>query len=129
MDNARYIPPRRWRDRTPRRWQDSFAVRWLALVALGIVVSLIVLVLIYRHAWLTMLRPPSSPMMILARWMENPPDMAIGRPQDADPRVHQEVAAFGGSDQAADRGLALTIARMTTDMGLYHWTLARFMAT
>jgi hypothetical protein len=44
MDNARYIPPRRWRDRTPRRWRNGFLI-WLALAA---VVALIVLVLIWR---------------------------------------------------------------------------------
>jgi hypothetical protein len=44
MDNARYIPQRRWRDRTPRRWRDSFPVRWLTLAALVIVVALIALV-------------------------------------------------------------------------------------
>jgi hypothetical protein len=27
MNEVRYIPPRRWRDRTPRRWRDRFAVR------------------------------------------------------------------------------------------------------
>jgi hypothetical protein len=47
MDNARYIPPRRWRDRTPRRWRDSFPVR-ITLAAVAIVVALIVLVLIYQ---------------------------------------------------------------------------------
>jgi hypothetical protein len=41
MDNARYIPPRRWRDRTPRRWRDSFAIPRFALVAIVIVVALI----------------------------------------------------------------------------------------
>jgi hypothetical protein len=41
---ARYIPARRWRDRTPRRWRDSFAFRRLALAAIVIVVTLIVLI-------------------------------------------------------------------------------------
>jgi hypothetical protein len=42
---ARYIPPRRWRDRTPRRY------RWPALTAaVVIVVALILLVLICRSA-------------------------------------------------------------------------------
>jgi hypothetical protein len=51
MDNARYIPPRRWRDRTRRRrWLDNFVVRRLALAALVIVVLLIVLLLTYRYA-------------------------------------------------------------------------------
>jgi hypothetical protein len=44
MDDARYIPPRRWRDRTPRRYP------WLGLIALVIIVALIVLVLNCRHA-------------------------------------------------------------------------------
>lgn len=46
---ARYIPPRRWRDTTPRRWR-GFAVRWLALAGIVMVVALIVRVLICRHA-------------------------------------------------------------------------------
>jgi hypothetical protein len=50
MDVARYIPPRRWRDRRPRRWRDSFAFRRLAPAAIVVVVALIALVLIYRHA-------------------------------------------------------------------------------
>jgi hypothetical protein len=45
MDNARYIPPRRWRDMSPRRWWNSFAVRCLAL---AIVVA--VIALFYCHA-------------------------------------------------------------------------------
>jgi hypothetical protein len=49
MDAARYIRPRRWRDRTPRRWRDSFAFRRLALAAIVVVVALIALVLIYRR--------------------------------------------------------------------------------
>jgi hypothetical protein len=49
MDEARYIPPRRWRDRRPRRWRDSFAFRRLA-PAIVVVVALIALVLIYRRA-------------------------------------------------------------------------------
>jgi hypothetical protein len=44
MDNARYIPPRRWRDRTPRRYP------WPALSAAVIVVALILLVLMCRFA-------------------------------------------------------------------------------
>jgi hypothetical protein len=43
MDDARYIPPHRWRDRTPRRYP------WLRLTALVIVVALITLVLTCRH--------------------------------------------------------------------------------
>lgn len=47
---ARYIPPRRWRDRRPRRWRDSPAIRYLALTALATVVALIVLDLTYWQA-------------------------------------------------------------------------------
>jgi len=47
---ARYIPPRRWRDRTPRRWRDKPAIRRLALAALAIVVALTVLDLTYWQA-------------------------------------------------------------------------------
>ena len=51
MDDARYIPPRRWHDRTPRRWRDRFAIRRLVLAAVVmVVVALIVFVLIYRNA-------------------------------------------------------------------------------
>jgi hypothetical protein len=46
--DARYITPVRWRDRRPLRWRDRFAFRVLA--AIVIVVALIALVLIYRHA-------------------------------------------------------------------------------
>ena len=49
---ARYIPPRRWRDRTPRRWPDGPAIRYLTLTALVIVAALIVLDLTYRQACL-----------------------------------------------------------------------------
>jgi hypothetical protein len=45
MDNARYIPPRRWRDRTPRRWRDRFPIWWLAF---AVIVMLIVFLLICR---------------------------------------------------------------------------------
>jgi hypothetical protein len=40
--NARYIPPRRWRDSRPRPWRDRFPIWWLAFAVL---VMLIVLVL------------------------------------------------------------------------------------
>jgi hypothetical protein len=46
--DARYITPVRWRDRRPLRWRDRVAFRVLA--AIVIVVALIALVLIYRHA-------------------------------------------------------------------------------
>jgi hypothetical protein len=45
MDSGRYIPPRRWRDRTPQHWR---AFRWLTLAAVAIVV-LIVFAMICRH--------------------------------------------------------------------------------
>jgi hypothetical protein len=45
MDNARYIPPRRWRDRTPRRWRDRFRIWWIAF---GVIVMLVVFLLICR---------------------------------------------------------------------------------
>ncbi len=44
---ARYIQPRRWRDRTPRRWRDSLAFRRLATAAIVIVAAWIALVLVY----------------------------------------------------------------------------------
>jgi hypothetical protein len=31
--------------------------------------------------------------------------VAVQRPQQPDPRMHQEVATFGGTDQAVDRRL------------------------
>jgi hypothetical protein len=46
--DARYITPVRWRDRRPLRWRDRVAFRVLG--AIVIVVALIALVLIYRHA-------------------------------------------------------------------------------
>jgi hypothetical protein len=46
--DARYITPVRWRDSRPLRWRDRVAFR--ALAAIVIVVALIALVLIYRHA-------------------------------------------------------------------------------
>jgi hypothetical protein len=48
MNNARYIPPRRWRDWTPRRWRDWPAFRGLTLAAGVIVVLLIMLLVTYR---------------------------------------------------------------------------------
>jgi hypothetical protein len=50
MNDARYIPPRRWRDRTPRRWRDRFATRRLALATVVmVVVALILFLLVYRR--------------------------------------------------------------------------------
>jgi len=54
MNNASYIPPRRWGDRTPRRWRDRPAFRGLTLAAGVIVVLLIMLLLTYRYVLLTM---------------------------------------------------------------------------
>jgi len=51
MNDARYIPPRRWRDRTLRPWRDRLAIRWLGLAAVVmVVVVLVVVVLIYWRA-------------------------------------------------------------------------------
>jgi hypothetical protein len=44
-------------------------------------------------------------MRVLAIGTKHALDVAIERPQDADARVHQEVATFSGADQATDRGL------------------------
>jgi hypothetical protein len=50
MENARYIPPRRWHDRTPRHWRDRFVVRRLALTAVVmVIVALVVFLLIRRN--------------------------------------------------------------------------------
>jgi hypothetical protein len=46
-------------------------------------------------------------MAIFARRVEHALDVTVQRPHHADPRVHYEVAALGGTDQAADRGLPL----------------------
>jgi len=42
-----------------------------------------------------------SPLIVPARAL----DVAVQRSQHSDPRVHQEVAALGGTDQASDCGL------------------------
>jgi hypothetical protein len=44
-------------------------------------------------------------MGIFAGRFEHPLDMPVQGPQHADPRMHQEVAAFGHTDQTTDRGL------------------------
>jgi hypothetical protein len=46
MDEARYIPKRRSRDRTPRRWRDRFIVRRLVIAVVAIAVALIAVKLI-----------------------------------------------------------------------------------
>jgi hypothetical protein len=46
---SRYIPPRRWRDRTPRRYP------WPALTLVAIVVALPLFALMCRFAGLTLL--------------------------------------------------------------------------
>jgi len=49
--DARYITPRRWRDRTPRRWRDRFVVRRLAFAAVAMaVVAAIVFVVFHYHS-------------------------------------------------------------------------------
>ena len=50
MNDARYIPPRRWRDRTPRRWRDRSAIRLGLAAVVMVVVVLVVVVLIYWRA-------------------------------------------------------------------------------
>jgi hypothetical protein len=49
MNDARYIPPRRWRDRTPRRWRDRLAIRLPLAAVVMVVVALALFVLIYRN--------------------------------------------------------------------------------
>jgi hypothetical protein len=49
MNDARYIPPRRWRDRTPRRWRDRLAIRLALAAVVMVVVALGLFVLIYRN--------------------------------------------------------------------------------
>jgi len=49
--DARYIPPRRERDKSPRRWRDRFAIRRLLLAGVAmVVVVLVAFMLIYGHA-------------------------------------------------------------------------------
>ena len=43
--------------------------------------------------------------MILAFRIEHALDVPVQRAQHSDPRVHQEVPAFRGTDQAVNRGL------------------------
>src|SRR5258705_12995034 len=45
---------------------------------------------------------PASPMRMLSRCRERPLNVPIERWQHTDARVHQEVAAFSGADQATD---------------------------
>jgi hypothetical protein len=44
-------------------------------------------------------------MCVFAGGIKRPFDLPIERPQHADARVHQKVAALSGADQATDRGL------------------------
>jgi hypothetical protein len=44
-------------------------------------------------------------MSILARGIKLANPVPVQRPHDTDARVHQEVAAFRGADQAGHRGL------------------------
>ncbi len=48
---------------------------------------------------------PASPMRMLSRCSKHPLDVPIDSPHHADARVHEQVAAFGGADQATDRCL------------------------
>jgi hypothetical protein len=43
--------------------------------------------------------------MVLPVRVEHALDVAVQCLHHADPRMHQEVATFGGTDQALDRGL------------------------
>jgi hypothetical protein len=44
-------------------------------------------------------------MCVFARGIKHPLDVSVQRSQHSDSHVHQEIAAFGGADQATDRGL------------------------
>ena len=44
-------------------------------------------------------------MLLFARRVKHALDVAVQRPHDTDARMHQEVAAFCGADQATDSGL------------------------
>jgi hypothetical protein len=44
-------------------------------------------------------------MRVFAVGIEHPLDLAVQRPQHSDPRMHEEVAAFGCTDQAMNSGL------------------------
>jgi hypothetical protein len=44
-------------------------------------------------------------MRVFARLIKHALDVPIECPQHTDARMHQEVAAFGGADQAGHRGL------------------------
>jgi hypothetical protein len=46
---------------------------------------------------------PASPMRMLSRCSEHPLNVPIDSPHRADARVDQQVAAFGGADQAIPR--------------------------
>jgi hypothetical protein len=48
---------------------------------------------------------PASPRRMLSRCSKHPLDVPIDSPHHADARVHEQVAAFGGADQATDRCL------------------------
>jgi hypothetical protein len=41
-------------------------------------------------------------MLLFARRVKHALDVAVQRPHDTDARMHQEVAAFCGADQATD---------------------------
>jgi hypothetical protein len=44
-------------------------------------------------------------MMVFPVGAEHALDVPVQRPHNADPCTHHEIAAFGGTDQTADRGL------------------------
>ena len=44
-------------------------------------------------------------MRIFAVWIKRPNDVAVQCSQHSDARVHDEVAAFSGTDQTTNRGL------------------------
>jgi hypothetical protein len=49
MNDARYIPPRRWRDKTPRPWRDRFVVQRLIAVGLVMVgIALIAVIVVHQ---------------------------------------------------------------------------------
>src|SRR5258708_6356403 len=49
----------------------------------------------------------ASPVLIFARGIEHPLDVAVQRPHDADASEHRRAAQFCNQDQALNRGLPL----------------------
>ena len=58
---------------------------------------------------------PPPPMRVLPVGVEHPLDVTVQRPQHSDPRMHQEVAALGGTDQAQAMAVAAGSARPSAD--------------